>query len=631
MADDGKAEELQKKILALPNLPNVVQGDGRYVMSLLKSLLTETVLQVNLANGFTAEEINPEQGGYPTPKNFFLTFTRFGGTLTWNRIADESELEYYEVRTDTNVGASYGLLERTTLNSSTALPDIASGTIYLYAVSKSKEASRPSELNYSKPRPDAPTDITLTATNEGTLITFFEIPTDCIGATIYVDGVAYSSMDNIFLLKQEKATIEKIEIAYFDQFGEGERGALYIVLPDVTGLLVERNGSELDFYWDAINVYNVSYVVKVGNVADWTKGIELFTTKTNDKNRYIYPNTGEYYLMVKALDDHGNYSKNAAFYYISNEEDIHRNVILEFNQNNTLYSGNKLNVYYDPAIGGITLEREAMHGEYIMDVKLPQKYRARNWLEVNPLITTDSGTRWDDCGEVWDDLENMLWAGETGDLELVSIKQQIAYHLDNDTSMLFNAQLNQSLLTDDKESPTDAAHADDFRPSHWAYGLYITPLTKLAYSLKNITSKFYFSLCLKTTGLLNDCVIATIFDGHGTWIQIGFEGMLNQFYVRCSDGIELNLTNIADENRDWLTLAFSQGADKRKLFLHSLAKSKMVSSETEAIPLNFSSNTSTSWKSITQAWKDMQTPWKMFALTLCCYAPINTAYHKEDA
>ena len=54
-------EELKKKIINVPNLPNIVQGDGRYLMTLLNNFLKSMATQVNFANGFSAEEINPEK------------------------------------------------------------------------------------------------------------------------------------------------------------------------------------------------------------------------------------------------------------------------------------------------------------------------------------------------------------------------------------------------------------------------------------------------------------------------------------------------------------------------------------------------------------------------------------------
>ena len=174
--------DLEKKILEAPKLPNHIQGDGRYLMSLLKSFLEQTAEQVNLANGFSAEEINPEAGGYPTPRDFFLTFTRLGGELSWSHLFDVSELAYYELRSNQDIGQTNGLLERTLDNASDKLPTNYVDTIYLYAVNREGVYSNPAIINYSKPRPDAPKDITVTKTSEGALITFLEIPSNCIGA-----------------------------------------------------------------------------------------------------------------------------------------------------------------------------------------------------------------------------------------------------------------------------------------------------------------------------------------------------------------------------------------------------------------------------------------------------------------
>lgn len=577
-------EELKKKIIDVPNLPNVVQGDGRYLMTLLNDFLKSMATQVNLANGFSAEEINPEIGKYPTPRDFFLTFNRTGGVLTWSHLADVSKLAYYELRTDTNVGTTTGLLERTVENRSFVLPPSYVGHIYLYAVSRDKEVSSPTEISYTKERPNAPQDIAITSNSEGKLITFLEIPTNCIGANIYVGGVQFQSLSNIFLYKGT-TEIEKIEVAYYDQFGEGERGVLYLILPDVTGLLVERNGPELDFYWEPVNVYGVSYAVKVSASPDWARAVELFRTKTNDKNRYIYPNTGQYYLLVKAFDENGNYSKNAAYQLMNTEVDISRNVILEFDQRDFAYSGVKLNMYYDPAIGGVTLDREANYGEYIMDIKLYQKYRARNWCEYNVLSIGSDGIIWDDADFAWDDAD-IAWAGVIGNTDGVVVTQQIAYYAGMSTEALFAAQLNGTLLTDDKTSPNKAIHADDFRSGRWANGLYISPLTQLEYHPVDLTEDFHLMFVLKADKKLNDTILMTIGDStQSHFLYLGFDRRLNQYYLKGSDGEEIYIENIGDKNRDWLTFGISQGKNERSLFVHSLSTGKHAMGATKAAPL----------------------------------------------
>lgn len=575
-------EELKKEIIEAPKLPTTVQGDGRYLMTLLNEFLRSATMQINLANGFSAEEIKPEAGKYPTPRNFFLTFNRSGGILTWDHLADVSNLAYYELRTDTSVGTQLGLLERTIENRSTKLPVTYVGHIYLYAVSKDKEVSAPSEINYTKARPDAPTDIAITPNSEGSLITFLEIPTNCIGANIYIGGEKFQTVSNVYLYKGS-GEIEKIEVAYYDQFGEGEHGVLYLILPDVTGLLVERNGPELDFYWDPVNVYGVSYVVKVCQMPDWKKAVELFRTKTNDKNRYIYPNTGEYYLLVKAVDEHGNYSKSAAYQLMNTEVDISRNVILKFDQRESGYSGTKINVYYDAGLGGITLEREASYGEYLMDIQLDQKYRARNWVEYNVLSLSGGDLIWDDADFSWDEAD-LAWAGVIGNTDGVVVTQQIAYYKGLNSGAVFAAQLTGDLLTDDDKEPIKAQHADDFRLGRWAQGLYIGQLTELEYSLVNMPKEFHMVFILKVDKPLEDTILMTLANA-ASFLMLGYSARLGEFYLRGSDGVETRLTGEVDKNRDWLTFGISQGAEKRRLYIHSLAKTKHVMAESDAVPI----------------------------------------------
>ena len=392
-------------------------------------------------------------GAVQTPRNFTLTFTRDGGRFTWDHIRDIASLAFYELRTDVYVGEETGLLERTVNNYSTAMPVTFVGHVYLYAFNQDGLYSNPAEILYNKPRPDAPTNISITTNADGTMVTFSEIPNNCIGAYIYIDNKRYTAYDNVFIITDDIKGVEQIKVSFFDQFGEGEQGILYLVLPDVTGLLVERNGPELDFYWDPINIYNVKYVVKVCSELSWERGTELFRTATNDKNRRLYPNRGDYYLMVKAYDEHGNYSKNAAYQFMTTETDISRNIILEFDQADTAYSGSKLNVYYDPVLSGVTLEADATYGEYIFNVELDQEYKARNWLEYNAFSVTDNNTwTWEDYTVAWQDA-NIHWAGVLGDVDSANIRQEIAYYKGVGTNNLFYAQLDGDLLTEDEESP----------------------------------------------------------------------------------------------------------------------------------------------------------------------------------
>ena len=214
--------EKEKVYIEAPDLPNVVQGDGRYLMTQLRRYLAAIAEQVNLANGFKANEEIGSSGIAPPP-NFTLTFSVEGGVFKWSDPTYYNKLAYYEVRTNTAVGTLSGLLERTTNNYSYKMPVSSVGTAYLYAVLQDGTASNGSALQYSKKRPEKPQDINMSKNAQGTLINFTFIPLDCIGAHIYVNGIMYETQDNWMLYTEDAGQISEIAVAYYDSFGEGER------------------------------------------------------------------------------------------------------------------------------------------------------------------------------------------------------------------------------------------------------------------------------------------------------------------------------------------------------------------------------------------------------------------------
>lgn len=573
--------DIEVELIKCPALPNTIQGDGRYVMALLKSYLEQVSVQVNLANGFSAEEINPELGDYVTPRNFYLSFSMLGGEFTWDHLYDVSNLAYYEVRTDTNVGNNAGLLERTIDNSSWSLPTNRVGTVYLYAVSKEGKVSNPSVLNYTKPYPDSPSDISITNSLEGTLITFSEIPSNCLGAYIYVAGKRFASNQNVYLFT-ETTEIEKVEVAYYDQFGEGEHSVLYIILPDVTGFLVERNGDELDFYWDRVNVYGAKYVVKIGKELSWEQATELFRTTTNAKNRFLYPNAGTYYIMIKAYDDNGNYSKNAAYQIMNNEPNIERNIILEFDQKDVLYNGTKINMYYDPITEGVTLDREAKKGEYIFDVQLDQEYRARNWIDYTKLSVTNSDITWDDANVAWQDFD-IAWAGVIGNVDSAIFTQELATKKSEEANFLFSADLNGDIDEEGHATILEQQHCDEFVNGRWALGLKADVLTRLSYQ-KTLMSTFTNQFWLKVTELTDSIVM--VMSGTGGKLTLSFEKDISSFVLRGSDGTEIALP-IKDTSgaSDYYFFAISQGVAERKMYVYQYSTETTSKGVVSARPL----------------------------------------------
>lgn len=559
--------KLEKKIIEVPELPNVVQGDGRYVMSQIRRYLKEVALQVNLANGFTADEIQPSPSGLAAPSNFVLQFDTSGGHFSWRHVTYIDKLLYYELRTDTRVGNVIGLLDRTQEIRSDKMPVSPTGTVYLYAVLKDKTYSNASVLSYNKTRPEAPQDISMTKNDQGILITYTFVPLDCIGAHIYVDGQMYQTDDNLFLYTGDAESVDMIEVAYYDSFGEGERGILYTTIPAVSNFIVERNGASLDFQWDDVPIYGVEYVVKVASAPIWETGIEVFRTGLS-KKKLEYPNTGDLYFMIKAHDPHGVYSKDATWYLLTTIDDSSRNIIMTFDQYETRYSGNKLNLYYDEAAGGLRMTEGAFTGEYICKGTLPQQYRARNWYEGQISSIENANLRVMDLDFTLQDAKASLvtcLGGIIGDIDSVVLRAQIARYVGGGTTALFLARLNAVLTDEDGHEPVESQHADVFDYARFDKGLVVEDLTRLRYTYTSKVTQFGFIFNVKIMRDLGRCVLA-ILSGDAGWLEVGYD---HGFYLRGSDGVRMDI-DVDITAPDYLTFGISQGETTRSFYIKSM-------------------------------------------------------------
>lgn len=160
-----------------------------------------------------------------TPDGFGIDFGTVC-TASWKEVTN-TDVTFYEIRTDDNAGAeTAGLLVRTN-NLSAILPlTERSGTLYLYAKSAIGKYSTPAILQYNKQPPKKPNPPVLTSTIGGFGLTAESIPADCAGMNIYINGT-----DGEKTIKTENnsyshtcgAGIYDVAIAYFDMFGEGEK------------------------------------------------------------------------------------------------------------------------------------------------------------------------------------------------------------------------------------------------------------------------------------------------------------------------------------------------------------------------------------------------------------------------
>lgn len=160
-----------------------------------------------------------------TPDGFGIDF---GATCTasWKEVTN-TDVAFYEIRTDENAGAeTSGLLARTN-NLSAILPlTERSGKLYLYAKSAIGKYSAPAILQYNKQVPKKPNPPVLTSTIGGFGLTAEAIPNDCAGMNIYIsgtDGQKTIKTENNSYSHTCGAGIYDVSIAYYDLFGEGEK------------------------------------------------------------------------------------------------------------------------------------------------------------------------------------------------------------------------------------------------------------------------------------------------------------------------------------------------------------------------------------------------------------------------
>lgn len=160
-----------------------------------------------------------------TPDGFGVDFGTVC-TANWKEVTN-TDVAFYEIRTDGSAGAeTAGLLARTN-NLSAILPlTERSGKLYLYAKSAIGKYSAPAILQYNKQPPKKPNPPVLTSTIGGFGLTAEAIPKDCAGMNIYIsgtDGQKTIKTENNSYIHTCGAGIYDVSIAYYDLFGEGEK------------------------------------------------------------------------------------------------------------------------------------------------------------------------------------------------------------------------------------------------------------------------------------------------------------------------------------------------------------------------------------------------------------------------
>lgn len=182
-----------------------------------------TVLGVSESSGTTSNIMEDGSDDIPsdtstpgTPTNLALDT----GTLvaSWSAVPN-TNIKYYELRTDTNTGSTTNLIAQINATSVPTHLTARSGTLYLYAVNTLGNYSEPATLQYSKAI-STPADPTLTPYPCVLRVDVGTIPAGCT-VDVLIDNEILYNTSNRYLTIACQAGQHFVAIAYRDGFGAG--------------------------------------------------------------------------------------------------------------------------------------------------------------------------------------------------------------------------------------------------------------------------------------------------------------------------------------------------------------------------------------------------------------------------
>lgn len=164
-------------------------------------------------------EVSSMNNSPDPPLEFNVYFNKDGVLWTWKQPVN-LDSSYSELRTNTDVGDKEGLLEVTQDTKSTVLPPAREGTAYLYNKGYGSKYSTPLTKPWSKPVPLAPQTITAVSTYQGLQFTYSQIPEDCQGICISINGKKHYTKDDKFNYYCSTGSYA-YKACFYDCFGEG--------------------------------------------------------------------------------------------------------------------------------------------------------------------------------------------------------------------------------------------------------------------------------------------------------------------------------------------------------------------------------------------------------------------------
>lgn len=167
-------------------------------------------------------KVNKRETVPPQPHNLTYDFSN-DFVFSWNDVED-SDVMYYELRTDSQKGIAEGMLAKTSAPTATVKISSRTGTAYVYALNQQGKYSYPAKCLWSYPKPNAPRMIEFAETPLGMNIKLPFFPVGVHKARLYIAGTKSSSVIDILNPVYEfkgEPSVYTVKACYIDLVGEG--------------------------------------------------------------------------------------------------------------------------------------------------------------------------------------------------------------------------------------------------------------------------------------------------------------------------------------------------------------------------------------------------------------------------
>jgi predicted phage tail protein len=348
----------------------------------------------------------------------------------------------------------------------------------------------------------------------------------------------------------------------------------------VKDFVVTSNLNMLNGNWTPNPETNINhYTIREGD--DWSASTvvieQLYVTHFQVPSNYKKTRT----FWIKAVDNSGNESQQAAAYIFQTVPTDDYNIIVTSDEQTGGYAGTKIDTEVDA--GTLILSTGKQRGEYIHPISLGGTVYARNVLTFDFDAVVRSGLTWDDMTFPWTDPRaHRPWV-LGGDIGSVVVKRQVSFEKALAPPVIEGFDLNGA-LTGLNGTTASSSTGAAYEAGRFRQGLSITPGTStIAYTM-TIPSSFNLSVWVRPRDPAVDLTILTLHGSSGDLI-LKYDGTAKQFYLIDPSSNRVTSPTVVFEAGDPVLIAIVQTSTTRRILVGITKEEAVVSNSGAFTPV----------------------------------------------